>query len=164
MGAGSEEHCKLTQAHVDCSLASTLLADNVVGSPVEAVKNDGSAARFTLENLDRKDAGLLGNTISLASNGAGNVGTVANGVLMLAAGSVVGLAGAALELLVVDIDTAIHDVGKGALAGTGVIDVVGALLALVGNASQTPGGTLLGGQTIEVVDLVLLDVGNLGTS
>lgn len=89
---------------------------------------------------------------------------MANAVHMLTTGSVVGLAGAALELLMVDIDTAIHHVGIGALAGTSVVDVVGALLALVGNAAQTPGGTLLGSQAIEVVDLVLLDVGNLGAS
>lgn len=89
---------------------------------------------------------------------------MADAVLVLTAGSVVGLAGAALELLMVDIDTAIHHIRIGALTGTGVVDVVGALLALVGNASQAPGRTLLGSQTIEVVDLVLLDVGNLGAS
>jgi L-asparaginase II len=83
---------------------------------------------------------------------------------MLTTGGVVRKAGAALELPVVNIDTAVNDVGIRARAGAAVVDVVGALLALVGNASQTPRSALLGGQSIEVVDLVFLDKGNLGAS
>lgn len=153
----------LTKAHVDRSLLSTTLAHNVIDSPVEAVKDDGGARRLALEDLDGQKVGLLGHSVGLAANGTSNVRSVADAVNMAATSGVVCQRCAALELDVVDIDATVDNVGIGACASAGVVDVVGACLSLVGNAAQAPWGALLSGQGVKVPDLVLLNMGNLCT-
>jgi hypothetical protein len=71
------------------------------------------------------------------------VRSVADAVDMVATSGVVCQGCAATELDVVDIDASVDNVGIGASASAGVVDVVGACLTLVGNAAKTPGGALL---------------------
>ena len=150
-----------TQGHVDGGLVGALLLDNVVDGPVEAVQDDGGAGGLALEDPHGNELSLLGNAEGLSTDGTGDVGTVAHSVLIRAASGVVALGGAALELLVLNVDTGINDVAEGLGAGLVIVDVVGALVTLVGDAAQTPRSILLGLDGIKVPDLVLFDRSNL---
>lgn len=152
---------KLTERHVDGGLSGTGLLHNVVDGPVEPVKNGGSGRRLALEDLDGEKLGLLRDTIGLATNGTGNVGSVADAVNVLASNSVVGKFSTAFKFLVLGVDTSVNDVAEGTLASLVVVDVAGAGIALVRDSTQTPGSTFLSGQSVEVPNLVLLNVSNL---
>jgi hypothetical protein len=135
----------LTKTHVDRRLASTTLVHNVVDSPVETVKNDRGAGGLALEDLDGQKVGSLGHSVGRAANGTGNVRSMADAVNVFAASSVVRQRCAAAELDMSGIDASVDDVGIGAGASAGVIDVIGTILSPVGNAAKTPWGARLGG-------------------
>lgn len=150
-----------TQAHVDRCLLGSALAHNVISGPVEAVQDDGGAARFADEYLDRQQIGLLRNAIGFTTDSACNVGSVTDSVNVLAASGVVGKAGAALKFLVLGVDTSVHDISIGSLAAGRVINIVSAGLALVGDAAQSPWRVRLSGQFEQMPDLVFFNLGNL---
>jgi hypothetical protein len=115
---------------------------------------------------------LLGNTVGRASDGTGNVSTVAEGILVSTTNSVVTKRSTATEVGVADLDTAINDVGVRALAGSGVVDVAGRAGGSVRDSTETPWGTRLGSQSTvsklglrllvaEVHSVVRLNEGNL---
>lgn len=58
-------------------------------------------------------------------------------------------------------DTGVNDIGVGALASGAIIDVASAARGLMGHRSKAPSSTSLGGQGIQVVDLVSLNGSNL---
>lgn len=70
---------------------------------------------------------------------------MADAVNVLATSSVVCQRCAAAELDMVNIDASVDDVGIGAGASAGVINVIGAILSPVGNAAKTPWGARLSG-------------------
>lgn len=171
VGAGS------TQAHVDGGLAGAVLGDDVVDSPVEAVEDDGGGGALALEDLDGEQVGLLGNTIGLSADGAGNVGSMANAVLSVVLEDGVGLDGTALKLGVSVADAGVDDVGICALAGIAVIDVLCGSGLAVRDGSQAVGDTVLSDEVtlldvhlavrwadlgeVKVPDLVLLNESDL---
>lgn len=101
------------------------------------------------EDLDGEEVGVLGDTVVGGGDGAGAVSAVAVAVDVLVVQRD-GLApgGAAAELLVVDVDARVDDVGVD--AGTGVV-VVQVLVEVaeveglaVGDTGEAPGGAVLG--------------------
>lgn len=135
-----------TERHVDNGLCGSALADNIIGSPVETGEDNGGAGRRALEHLDSLNGGLLSNTVSLSANSTGNMGSVANGIGVLATeGSVDGLS-TALELAVSSPDTCVNDVGISACTSIGVVDVAGGSPGTVRDRSKSPSSARLGCQ------------------
>lgn len=66
-----------TERHVDHGAVGAAPGDDIVGSPVEAVHDDGSGGRAALEDLDSEQVGALGDTVGGATDGASNMGAVA---------------------------------------------------------------------------------------
>ncbi len=130
----------------DHGAAGPALGGDVVEGPVEAVDDDRGRAARALEHLHGDDGRLLGHAVRLAGDRAGHVGAVADRVGGAAADGVVPERGAALELAVRVQDAGVDDVGVGALAGGGVVDVRGGAGGLVGDGAETPGGARLRGQ------------------
>ena len=64
------------ERHVDDGLGVAALGDDVVGGKVEAVQDGRSRRRAALEDLDGQQLHLLGDAVSLAANGARDVGAV----------------------------------------------------------------------------------------
>ena len=101
------------------------------------------------------------------------MGSVAHGISAGAANGVVAEGSTVAELAVGGQDAGVDDVGPGARAGRGVVDVRGRARVAVGDCTETPGGAGLGGQGTrgelgsllasveEVVDLVLLNLKDL---
>lgn len=151
-----------TQGHVDgCGLGAPL-AHDVVDGPVEALEDDGSRRRRALEDLDGKEVSLLGDTVRLATNGAGDVGAVAKGIGGIPGESSKGLRGTALELRVRGADASVDDVGVRVQAGVGVVDVVGGARLAVGDCAQAPRGAVLSGQCLLLQsNRLILDKGKI---
>lgn len=152
---------KLTKAHVNGSLSSTSLFNNIIGSPVEPIQDIRSCTRLALKHLHGQKLGLLCYTISETTDGASNVRSMADGVDMLTPYSIVGKTGTAAKLLVGNADTGIHHVAVSAFASAVVVDISRAWGSSVGDTAQTPGSIVLGGGGIKVPGLVLFNVGNL---
>lgn len=72
----------LTKRQAENGLRLAALADNVVDTPIVTIKNDGSRARRSNENLDRDDSGSLSNTVGRTTKSTSDVSTVAIGVLV----------------------------------------------------------------------------------
>jgi hypothetical protein len=70
-------------------VSGATLGDDVVGSPVVTVEDGRGGARLASEDLDGDDLCLLGDTVGPGSDGACDVGTVADGVDVLASDGVV---------------------------------------------------------------------------
>lgn len=87
--------------------------------------------------------------------------SVSNVVLVLATDGVVAKGRTAVELVVLDVDTSVNDVSVGVSTGGVVVDVVRALVSLVGDAAETPWCILLGLDGIDVPDLVLFYTSDL---
>lgn len=164
-----------TQRQVQDGLVLAALGRNVVNGPLDAVQDGrGTAVAVVVQDLDGNQAGLLGDTKGLAANGASDVRAVTLAVPVL---SVIGgpsRLGAALKVFVGGADARVKDVGVCVLPSGGIIDVGGGGIRLaVRNGSEAPGRRVLGcevapgllgglgGVELDVVDLVLLNVGNL---
>lgn len=132
---------RTTERHV----GNSLLAGGVGGNPVDTLNDTGGGTGTrVVEDLDGDESGLLGDTVGGTTDGTGNVGTVT--VTVIGTASNVGThGGTAAELGVGGADTGVNDVDGNALAGGGVIDVVGGTSSQVRDTAQAPGGTGLGG-------------------
>lgn len=150
-----------TKTHVNRSLSSTSLLNNIIGSPVEPIQDIRSCTGLALKHFHGQEFGLLCYTVSRTTNGASNVGSVPDGVDMLTLYSIVGKTGTATKLLVGNADTGIHHVAVGAFASAVVVDIGRAWGSSVGDTAQTPGSIVLGGNGIKVPGLVLFNVGDL---
>lgn len=135
------------ERHVDDRLAGSALGDDVVDSPVEARENDGGGGLAALEDLDSEKVGLLGNTVCLSSDCTCDMGSVAEGVGVIAAEGRPSSDGTALELSVSGPDTSINDVGVGVETSVGIVDVAGGPLGAVGNSTQSPSSASLSSQS-----------------
>lgn len=164
-----------TKRHADDGDSGSALGDDIVGSPVEASENDGSAGRAALEDLDSLDGSLLSDTVGLSSNGTSDVSSVTVGIGVLAAEGSVDSLSTALEVVVSGSDTGVNDIGVGALASIGIVDVGGRSPGSVRDRSESPGSASLAGQgtlgesnillglidKVDGPDTVLLDLGDL---
>lgn len=101
----------------------------------------------TSEDLDRDEVGLLGDTILGATDSTSNVGSVAEGIGVSTTSSVVAESSTATKVGMSDVDTAVYDISVRAATGSGVVDVAGGARRLVGDGTETPGSTRLGGQS-----------------
>ena len=142
-----------------------------LSSPLNALDHVGhGAGAVGAENLDGVDAGLLGDTVALSSDGAGAVSAVAVAILVgIAAGDGLAPVGAALKVDVLVVGTRVDDVNIDTLTTIGGVEVlvVGteAQRVAVGDTGKTPGSVLLRlvAVTAHGVHLgVALDVVNLG--
>lgn len=163
-----------TKRHVDNRLGGSALGDDIVGSPVETSKDNRSARRAALENLNSLDGSLLGNTVGLSSNSTSNVSAVTSSVGVVAAEGSVNSLGAALELVVSGPNTSVDDVGKGSGTSSSIVDVAGRSASTVRDRAESPRSTGLGGQgtlgkrlllglfdPVESPDTILLNDSNL---
>jgi hypothetical protein len=135
-----------TKGHADNRLGGSALGDDIVGSPVETTKDNRSARRAALENLNSLDGSLLGNTVGLSGNSASNVSTVTNTVGVVAAVGSIDSLGSALELVVSSPNTSVNDVGKGSGTSSSIVDVAGRSARTVRYRAESPRSTGLGGQ------------------
>lgn len=89
-----------TQRHVDDNTLGARLAGAVLGDELHTGNDTGVLARaVSVEDLDTEDLGLLGDTIGLGADGAGDVGAVAVAVGVVLVDVVGQELGTALELL-----------------------------------------------------------------
>lgn len=177
-GHVKESSLATTEGHVGngaleaLALASLGVGDGLLvrlGSPVDALDDVGHGARAVgAEDLDGVDVGLLGNTILLASDGAGAVGAVTVAVLVLVTlGSSVAPLGTALKVDVGDVGAGVNNIGIDTLTtllGVQVlVEGTEAESLAVGDASETPGSLLLGLGAARVLgDSILGADGNHG--
>lgn len=116
-----------------------------------------------VEDPDGDQAGLLGHTIRLTADGASNMGAVSDQVNKLRIWvRVVAQGRAPRKLGVRRQQTGIDDVSIGANTAFSVIDVIGRVLRLVGDAPETPRRISLCGQLVELPYGILLHSGDLG--
>lgn len=151
-----------SQAHRGYDTPRATTAFGVLGNIVHA-SNDGGvrAGARVIEDLDTVELGLLGNTIRLAADGTGAVGSVAVAVRILAGDEALEERSTALELLVACLNASVDDVGAGAGTGTVVVSVVGVAGCAVGDASKTPGRSRLINKGIDMHQSIFFDVFNL---
>ncbi len=150
-----------TEGHVDDGASLALLVDDVLDSPLVAVKDHGGVGSTALENLDVDDRCLLGHAVALGGDSARHVSAVAEGVLESATSRVVALGRTTLELDVGSVDSTVDNIGVRSLAGAAVVDVVARALVAVGNCAEAVSRAGLGRQPIKSEDLVLFNVGDL---
>lgn len=116
----------------------------------------------SVEHPDRDQARLLGNTVRARADGARNVGAVPDQVNKSRVRiGIVAEGRAPLELDVGRQQAGVDDVGVGADASLGVVDIISRALPLVGDGAQAPGRVGLRGQLVELPDGVLLDGSDL---
>ena len=137
---------------------------SVLSGEVEAGDGlrDGSRAVST-KHLHAEELNLLGHTVGLAANGAGDVGAVAVVVVVGAVDKVLEHGGAALEVGVASEDTGVQDVGAHSGASRGIVDVARrkrGRVDLVRDARQAPGRGSLRGDGGASDDCVSLDLRN----
>lgn len=89
---------------------------------------------------------LLGHAIGLSGNGTSDVSTVSMSVNIFALEDGVPGGGPTLELGMVDLNSAINNVGVRLGAGRGIVGVGGGTRPAAGNSSKTPWSILLASQ------------------
>ncbi len=147
-----------SQAHVgSASLEALLLTvlgglDGLcvrLGSVLDALDDIGHGARAVgAEDLDGVDVRLLGDTVLLASNGAGAVGAVAVAILVsIAVGDGLAPLGATLKVDVLGVCASVDDVNVNTLTTVGGVEVLvpgaEAQGVAVRDTGETPWGVLL---------------------
>lgn len=119
------------------------------GSPLNTLDNVGhGTGAVGAKNLDGVDVGLLGDTVLLASDGAGAVSAVTVAIsILVTRGDGLSPLGTALEVDVVDVGAGVDNVGINtftSILGVEVLVICAEAKGLaVGDTSQTPGGQLL---------------------
>lgn len=164
------------QTHVgntalEALLASLGLLDVSLSRPLNTLDNIGhGAGAVGAQDLDGVDAGLLGNTVLLTGDGARAVSTVTVAILIsITFGDGLAPVGTTLKVDVVGVGTGVDDVRIDTLTAVLGVQVLvegtEGEAVTVGDTGQTPGGVLLNGGVIKVVDLrVLLNILNLEPS
>ena len=133
---------RATERHV----GDGLLATAVGSDPLNTLNDTGGGTGTVItENLDTDESGLLGNTVGVATDGTGNVGTVTVAVAVGTASDVGTDGGTAAEVVVGGADTGVNNIDSDALAGGGVVDVAGGGAGAVGDTGNAPRSTSLGG-------------------
>ena len=151
------------EGHVDNDTVGAAAAGGIGDDAVHASNDTGGRAGARGgKDLDSIELGLLGNTIGRATNGAGNVGTVAVAISVVRVDVVGDPGSTAAELGVGGVDTSVNDVGAGAGTARVVVGVGGRASVPVGETGKTPGSTSLGDVGLGGEDGVLLDVLDLG--
>lgn len=149
------------KGHVDDDALRAVLLSSVLDGEVHTTDDTGGSARSVgVEDLDGEELSLLGDTVGLGADGAGNVGAVAITVSVVIVGEVLEPLGAALEFGVLGVNTGVDNVGAGALTGAVVVGVGGAAGLLAGKTGNAPGSVGLSGVLLD--DGVLLNVLNVG--
>jgi hypothetical protein len=120
-----------------------------LGSVLDALDDIGHGARAVgAEDLDGVDVRLLGDTVLLASNGAGAVGAVAVAILVsIAVGDGLAPLGATLKVDVLGVCASVDDVNVNTLTTVGGVEVLvpgaEAQGVAVRDTGETPWGVLL---------------------
>lgn len=133
----------------------------VAGEPGQAGDDvRGIAASGLVADLDGDELGLLGDTIGVGANGAGDVGSVALEVgVGLSLDVVYTLDGTSAKVGVGGVDTCVDDVRAGPLTGRAVVDIGGgSRSAAVGDLSEPVSGARLAGESSKGQSLVRLNV------
>lgn len=151
------------QAHVHHGLADGTIASGVIHRPFHT-SNDtrvGATSRC-IENFRGDDSSFFGKSVSLAGDGASNVGSVTIAICIIVVDGVGAPNSTSLEFGVLNIDTSIDNVGGDTLSSSRIVDIVTNTRLLGGDASKTPCRSVgLGLKFVGLDDGVRLDVVNL---
>ena len=94
----------------------------------------------TLKDLDGDQVGEFRDAVRPGTNGTGAVSSMAKPIVMAdARNGIVSKASTASKIDVIDVDTAIDDIGISPSSGAVIIDVVGSASVAAGNTSKAPG-------------------------